>query len=169
MDMPRIKEVSAAKAPLTLDVVWNDGSASKVDLTGLVYSSEHFRVFIEQPGEFQKVKSVNWGDGIGWENGLDYSANTLKTLADEQRPVSGKHLVKFEKEKALNIHETARLFSVTPRTIKNWRHVRFLPLAVGVTLRQFENDPTLFAAHFRPSRVRPRGRPAANSGAKRSG
>ena len=157
--LPRVKAVSAAKAPLTLKVEWADGRRSTVDLTGLVYSSKHFRIFADHPDKFRQVKPVNWGDGIGWENGLDYSANTLRTLADEQLPMPGKYLLLFEKQRSLHIEETAHLFSVTARTIKNWRNQPELPLTVCIALRQFEHDPTLFAAHYRPIEVKPRGRP----------
>jgi len=82
-DLPRIKSVRPGKAPWTLDVVWKDGSRGRVDLTGLVHRSRHFREFLEEPLAFRKVKVVDWGAGIGWENGLNYSADTLKSIPAE--------------------------------------------------------------------------------------
>ena len=45
--LPRVKSVEAAKTPLSLNVAWDDGTKSRVDLTGLVHSSRHFAVFAE--------------------------------------------------------------------------------------------------------------------------
>ena len=85
--LPRVKAVSPGRVPLTLNVEWNDGTKSKVDMTGLVYSSRHFRVFAEDAAAFRQVKPDEFCTGIEWANGLDYSARTLKMLADEQKPM----------------------------------------------------------------------------------
>ena len=138
-----------------------DGAKSKVDMTGLVYSSRHFRVFAEDAEAFRQVKPDEFGTGIEWANGLDYSARTLKMLADEQKPMPGRLLHAFESKFRLNTEETARLLKVTPRTIKNWREAAELPMTVSIALRRFEHDPTAFAAHFLPVPVKPRGRPKA--------
>jgi hypothetical protein len=71
---------------------WADGTKERVDLTGLIYRSRHFRRFLDHPTAFRKVRVADFGGGIEWENGLDYGADTLKTMADEQRPVSGSDL-----------------------------------------------------------------------------
>ena len=159
--LPRVKAVSVGRAPLTLNVEWSDGAKSKVDLTGLVYSSRHFRVFADDAGAFRQVKPDEFGTGIEWANGLDYSARTLKMLADEQKPMPGRLLHAFESKFRLNTEETAKLLKVTPRTIKNWREVAELPMTVSIALRRFEHDPTAFAAHYRPVHIKPRGRPKA--------
>jgi hypothetical protein len=83
--LPRIKSVSAARAPWTINVTWVDGRKDRVDLTGLIHRSRHFRVFLDDPGAFRKVHMADFGGGIEWENGLDYGADTVKMLAEEQR------------------------------------------------------------------------------------
>jgi hypothetical protein len=83
--LPRVQSASAAKAPWTLNVVWADGEKSRVDLTGLIHRSRHFRAFLDDPAGFRRVGVTEWGSGIEWENGLDYSADTLRIVADEQR------------------------------------------------------------------------------------
>lgn len=157
--LPRVKAVSPGRAPLTLTVEWNDGAKSKVDMTGLVYSSRHFRVFADDAEAFRQVKPDEFGTGIEWANGLDYSARTLKMLAEEQKPMSGRLLDAFQQKFKLNIEETAGLLKVTPKTIRNWRASAELPATVSIVLRRFERDPTAFAAHYRPVKLKPRGRP----------
>ncbi|HXC54808.1 MAG TPA: hypothetical protein VNU97_05910 [Rhizomicrobium sp.] len=158
--LPRIKSVQAARAPLLLDVVWGDGTKSRIDMTGLVHSSRHFKVFAQDAAAFRRVKPVGYGSGIGWENGLDYSAATLRTLAQQQQALSGRHLAKFEARHGLNTAETAALFDVAERTVRSYRETKALPEPVAIALRTFDSDPTVFAAHYRPVARRGRGRPA---------
>jgi DNA-binding transcriptional regulator YiaG len=155
----RIKSVEPSKAALTLNVVWADGTKSCVDLTGLVHSSRHFKVFADDPAAFRRVKLVSYGTGIGWENGLDYSASTLKTLADEQRTLDGGDLATFETRFGLNTAETAALLHIAERTVRAYRAADALPETVAMALRSFQADPTIFAAHYRPVARRERGRP----------
>src|ERR1700724_3491564 len=105
--LPRIKAVSVARAPWTINVTWADGRKDRIDLTGLIYRSRHFRVFLDDPAAFRKVHVADFGGGIAWENGLDYGADTVKMLADEQRQLSGTDLVEFESKLHLSTAETA--------------------------------------------------------------
>jgi hypothetical protein len=81
MPLPRVKAVKAGPK-FTLDIEWADGRKSKADLAGLIHDSKHFRVFADDEKAFRNVKPVSWGNGIEWDNGLDFSANALKKLSD---------------------------------------------------------------------------------------
>lgn len=157
--LPRIKTVVPVKTPFVLDVAWQDGSRSRVDLTGLVHRSRHFRVFADRPAEFRKVRVIDFGSAIGWENGLDYAAATLRTVADEQTPMKGKDFAEFESRNGLNARETAALLGVAERTVRAWRRSRTVPQPVATAVRAFDTDSTVFAAHYKPAATRPRGRP----------
>jgi hypothetical protein len=160
MDAPlRIKSVEPAKSAFTLKVVWADGSRSRVDFTGLIHRSRHFKAFADDAAAFRRVKPIAFGTGIGWANGLDYSAATLKTLADEQHALSGDDLVAFEKKFGLNTAETAVLLHVAERTVRVYRAADALPETIAMALRSLEADSTIFAAHYRPVARRERGRP----------
>ncbi len=157
--LPRVRAVAAGKAPLSLNVVWDDGSKSRVDLTGLVHSSRHFKVFTDDAAAFRRVRPAGYGSGIAWDNGLDYSAATLRTLAEQQRALSGRDLADFERRHDLNTAETAALLDVAERTVRSYREADALPEPIAIALRAFDGDPTVFAAHFRPIVRRKRGRP----------
>jgi hypothetical protein len=157
--LPRVKSVTAGKKGWILHVVWSDGGKSRIDLTGLVHRSKHFRVFIDDLKAFHKVAPVNFGSGIGWENGLDYSATTLRTLAEEQRPMKGKELASFAKKHALNTAEVAGLLEIAERTLRAYKTADVLPTTIAMSLRSLDADPARFAAHFRPVERRERGRP----------
>lgn len=157
--LPRVKSVTASKRGWILDVVWFDNRKTRVDLTGLVHRSKHFHIFVDDPKAFQSVAPVNFGSGIGWENGLDYSASTLQTLAEEQRPMKGKDLTAFEQKHNLNTAEIAALLEIAERTVRAYKAANVLPTTIAMSLRSLDADPARFAAHFRPIERRDRGRP----------
>lgn len=157
--LPRIKSASPDRTALTLKVEWVDGRKSKIDLTGLVHSSRHFHVFTEDQEAFRTMKVDEFGTGVEWDNGLDYSAANLARMAEEQRLVTGKDFRGFTTRFKLNTEEVAALLDVSTKTVRNYEHATALPRTVGIALRRFEQDPTVFAALYRPVKVRPRGRP----------
>lgn len=157
--LPRIRDVGAARAPWTLNVTWADGTKSRVDLTGLVHRSRHFQVFLDDPRAFRNVSVADFGGGVAWDNGLDYGADTLRTMADEQRPVTGADLRAFESERCLSTAETAALLGFAERTVRSYRKARILPQSVAIAIRRIQASNTVLAAHYRPAGHRMRGRP----------
>src|ERR1700730_13422739 len=143
--LPRIKAVSAAREPWTISVTWADGKKDRIDLTGLIYRSRHFRVFLDDPGAFRRVRAADFGGGIAWRNGLDYAADTLKMLADEQRPLSGSNLVAFESELNLSTAETAALLGMSERPVRAYRATKRLPQAVAIAIRAIRASRTVLA------------------------
>jgi hypothetical protein len=157
--LPRIKAVSAAHAPWTINVTWVDGRKDRIDLTGLIYRSRHFRVFLDDPDAFRKVHVADFGGGIAWRNRLDYGADTIKMLADEQRPLSGSDLVTLESELNLSTAETAALLGMSERTVRAYRAAKRLPQGVAIAIRTIRASNTVLPAHYRPVGHRRRGRP----------
>jgi hypothetical protein len=156
--LPRVKSVGAAR-PWTLNVTWADGTKDRVDLTGLIHRSRHFRVFLDESAAFRKVRVADFGGGVEWENGLDYGADTLKMMADEQRPVTGGDLVVFEAKLNLSTAETATLLGLAERTVRAHRTAKELPQSVAIAIRAICANDTVLAAHYRPVGHRARGRP----------
>ena len=154
-----MKAVSAARVPWTLNVTWAHGGKDRVDLTGLVHRSRHFRGFLDNPAAFRNVSVADFGGGIEWANCLDYGADTLKMLADEQRPLRGTDLVAFESELQLSTAETAALLGLAERTVRSYRTAERLPKAVAIAMRTLRANNTVLAAHYRPAGQRARGRP----------
>jgi hypothetical protein len=156
--LPRIKS-AAARAPWTLHVTWTDGKKDQIDLTGLIHRSRHFRVFLNRPAAFRKIHVADFGGGIEWENGLDYGSDTLKMMADEQRPMSGADLVIYEAELGLSTAETAALLGLAERTIRAYRNAKRMPQSLAIAIRTIRASNTVLAAHYRPAGHRARGRP----------
>ena len=156
--LPRIKS-AAACAPWTLHVTWADRKKDQIDLTGLIHRSRHFRVFLNQPAAFRKIHVADFGGGIEWENGLDYGSDTLKMMADEQRPMSGADLVIYEAELGLSTAETAALLGLAERTIRAYCNAKRMPQSLAIAIRTIRASNTVLAAHYRPAGHRARGRP----------
>jgi hypothetical protein len=142
-----------------LNIAWADGTKDRVDLTGLVHRSRHFRIFLDRPADFRKVSVADFGGGVEWENGLDYGADTLKMMADEQRPIRGADLSAFESELNLTTAETAVLLGLAERTVRAYRLAKELPQSVAIALRTIRASDTVLAAHYRPVGHHARGRP----------
>ena len=140
-------------------MTWVNGTKDRVDLTGLIHRSRHFRVFLDNTAAFRKVHLSAFGGGIEWENGLDYGADTLKMMADEQRPVSGRDLVAFESALNLSTAETAALLGLAERTVRAYRRAKRLPQSMAIAIRTFQASNTVLAAHYRPVGHPARGRP----------
>ena len=122
----------------------------------------HFRIFLDQPSAFRKIHVADFGGGIEWENGLDYAADTLKVMADEQRPVSGANLAMFESELNLSTAENCRIARLgrAYRACAYRRAKRFASVSRDrYPHHQYGN--TVLAAHYRPAGHRARGRPEA--------
>jgi hypothetical protein len=103
--------------------------------------------------------SFGLGGGIEWRNGLDYGADTLKMMADEQRPVSGRDLVAFQSALKLSTSETAALLGLAERTVRAYRRAQWLPQSVAIAIRAIRASNTVLAAHYRPVGYLARGRP----------
>jgi len=157
--LPRVRSVSTARAPWTVNVTWADGGKDQVDLTGLIHRSRHFRVFLSEPAAFRRLSVAPFGAGIEWANGLDYGADTLKMVAEEQRPVSGADLLAFESDLNLSTSETAALLGLAERTVRSYRRAKRLPQSVAIAIRTIRASKTVLAAHYRPVGQRRRGRP----------
>jgi uncharacterized protein DUF2442 len=61
-----------------LRLYWENGPTQIADLSRLVRASRHFNVFAKDPDAFKTVTTINWGHGVGWSNGLDFSAETWR-------------------------------------------------------------------------------------------
>ena len=157
LEIERLRRVSPGEEPFTLRLEWRDGREQMVDLTGLVARSLHFRVFAKNQDAFRAVNVINWGDGVGWDNGLDYAAENLARIAEEQSGMTEEDFVEWQTSLELSNQEAADALGYSLSRIKNFRSGAPIPTAVQIACRTMLRDPSALAAHFRPRRVgRPR-------------
>lgn len=86
--MTTLRRISSVLAvpPYLLYVTWRDGGHDVVDMTNVVQSAPFAR--LRDANAFVQVTVVDHGSGIEWNNGLDYSSDSLASLAAEQTEVS---------------------------------------------------------------------------------
>lgn len=75
----------AAEPGCCLRITWQDVGEATVDLTGVVHTLPYF-ASLQDSAAFCQVGVIDHGTGIEWSNGVDYSADSLEALANEQRP-----------------------------------------------------------------------------------
>jgi len=140
-----VSPLSKTDTPFGLSLTWTDGRSQTIDLSGLITFSRHFRVFAKDPEAFTKVSVINWGHGIEWENGLDYSAENLARIADEQTEEAGPELIAtFKKHFDLTNEQVGRALGYKKSQIKNFRNgVTRVNPAVRVAIHTMLNDPTV--------------------------
>lgn len=155
--MRRIENLKLGE-PFKLTVYWRDGGIASVDMAGVIGGFDLFAP-LKDLALFATAKAVNHGGGIGWDNGLDFSADSLQHLADEQMKMSGNDFTAWQRDMGLSIAETADLFGVGVTTIKAYRKLELLPPAIQIACRAMRRDRETFFAHYRP---RITGRPKKN-------
>ena len=148
--MQRLKDVFETDKPFTLRLVWDDGFEQLADLSGLVALSRHFCVFADDAESFGRVTVINWGHGIAWENGLDYSAENLARIADEQAEEDGQALINdFQTRFKLTNAQVGRALGYKLSQIKNFKsgHTPVSP-AVRIAIHTMKQEPTVLYARL---------------------
>jgi hypothetical protein len=151
--MNRLKAVKHTDAPFTLLLTWDDGSEQIADLSGMIAVSRHFRVFKDNSDAFNAVSVINWGHGIEWENGLDYSAENLAMLTEEEseQPNSAE-LIAFQKRFNLTNEQSGKALGYKVSQIKNFKSgTSLIPDAVHIAIRAMIRNPVLLYARLADS------------------
>lgn len=78
----RIVRVDLVSTPV-LRVLFDDGAVRDVDFSDVVAKSKWFRM-LAVPTTFETVEVVNNGRALQWVTGVDYCADALRIMADEQ-------------------------------------------------------------------------------------
>jgi hypothetical protein len=134
-----------------------DSRERELDLTGLLARSTHFAPLMEDGAAFAKARIAEGGLGVAWPiktkwGRLDVSASTLRRIADEQEPMTGKDFSRWREELGLSLTETANVLGVGRRTITGYLKKERLPPIVAIACRALARDKHLLAAHYVPAR-----------------
>jgi len=117
--LPRIRTVSPTKRGYTLNVCWDSGEESLVDVSGLI---ENFRVFAplrKSPELFRRVRVGPYGTDIVWTDDIDMAADTLWRLAQEQSgaTMTADAFRSWRKRKAYTLEEAAKALGISRRMV----------------------------------------------------
>ncbi|MBF0373428.1 MAG: DUF2442 domain-containing protein [Alphaproteobacteria bacterium] len=148
--LPRLLSVSPGDAPCTIDVVWENGGAERIDMTGVITREPAFAA-LRDPAAFRQVRLAQWGWGIEWPMGLDYAPDTLFRLAEAQRPMTADDFRAWQLGLGLSNRETADLLDRGVSTIKSYRNGETaIPRSVALACRAMARDAVTLSALYRP-------------------
>ena len=159
MTAPRIAKLEALDN-FSLAVTWKDGQSVTVNLSGVI-AEVRALADLADPDLFATARIVAYGRGVEWDNGADFSADSLAAMAEEQaRVFTGDDFKRWQEDMGLSIREAAGLFEVDPSTIKNYRAAGDRPLKAMVRFAcaGLRDDDDMRRALRRPRRA---GRPAS--------
>lgn len=75
--------------PGMLTLTWDDGVTLDVDVSDTVHRHPVLKLLAAREG-FDDVAVINNGGGIGWSNGADFSAKSLRMKAEDQAELKRK-------------------------------------------------------------------------------
>ena len=163
MSYPQIASIEIRPEPLSLEVKWSTGETDVVDMTGVIVRSDVLQPLGNQVG-FASARVINGGDGLGWDvktpdgEYLDYGADALWVLAQEQRPMTGANLRETREKLGLSQFELATILDIDERTIRNQEQSREVSRILRIALRSLTRNRTVVGAHLTMPPRRP-GRP----------
>jgi hypothetical protein len=154
----RIATIEAAPG-YRLRVVWQDGGDAVVDMTGVVHKQAYF-ASLKDEAAFRQVGVIGYGTGIEWANGIDYSADSIEAMANEQTAMTPGEFGAWKADMELSTNEMADIFGFSASTVKAYLAGESrIPVAVQIACNAMRENPAILYARFRP---RVAGRPRKN-------
>jgi DNA-binding XRE family transcriptional regulator len=156
-EIPTVAKVRTAGSHILRIRFAGDRRDYQLDLTGLFSRSRHFAPLLENAAAFAKVRIVEDGLGIAWPvetkwGRLDVSASTLRSIAEEQLPMTGVDFSAWRERLGLSLSEAAKLLGVSRRTVMSYLKKDELPSLVAIACRALARDKHVLAAHYVPVR-----------------
>ena len=139
--LPRINSVSIGNKPLTLQIRWDRGNESSVDVSGLIETFAVYKPLRNSPALFAAVQLGEYGTDIMWNDEIDISADTLWRLAQEQAgltmsPDSFKH---WRERKAYTLDSAAKALGLSRRMVAYYEQgEKPIPRVVALAARALE-------------------------------
>ena len=151
-----IRRVRPGSGPTEIVVDWDDDTRTSVDMAGVIARLKALAPLADAE-LFRKARVIDDGAAIGWPGGLDYSADSLRLIAEEQRAMTTEEFRAWQANLKLSNQEAADVLGFSDRTIKTYRAGGPIPKMVGTFCRLTLRDRAVFRAHFRPRKTgRPR-------------
>jgi DNA-binding XRE family transcriptional regulator len=139
--LPRIASVAPGRKSLTLDIRWNTGDRSLVDVSALINSFRVYAPLRTNPKLFRQVRVGEHGADIVWSGDLDLSNDTLWRLAQEQSgaTMSAEAFRRWRESRGFTLESAAKALGVSRRMIAYYeKGERPIPRVVALATRGLE-------------------------------
>lgn len=153
---------ATAQPGYRLAITWQDGATAIIDMTGVVHKNPFF-ASLKDEAAFAAVSVIDYGTGIEWDNGIDYSADSLEMLAQDQVAMTPSGFQSWKTDMRLSTNEMADIFGISASAVKSYLSgASAIPIAVQIACQAMRDKPAILWARFRP---RIAGRPRKNTAA----
>ena len=78
----KLVHLEPGEEPFSLKAAWSDEFQAVVDLSSLL-KKKHFTP-LQDPALFSQATVADWGWTVRWPNGIEWGADNLRMLADQQ-------------------------------------------------------------------------------------
>jgi DNA-binding XRE family transcriptional regulator len=139
--LPRIAAVAAGPEPMSLQIRWDSGEESIVDVSGPVGTFRVYAPLRQTPGLFRQVQLGECGTDIVWPQGIDMSADTLWQLAQEQSgaTMTPEEFRRWRERNSYTLNTAAKALGLSRRTIAYYEEgSRAIPRVVALATRALE-------------------------------
>jgi antirestriction protein ArdC len=143
--LPRIAEVAPGEQPMTLQVRWDKGEDSLIDLSGMIRSFQVYAPLRQSPELFGQVRLGEHGTDVIWTDEIDMAADTLWRLAREQagETMTADAFRDWRERKAYTLDEAARALGLSRRMVAYYeKGDRPIPRVVALATRALEMAST---------------------------
>ena len=117
--LPRIMSIAPGRKPLTLQIRWDTGDDTLVDVSGIVSSFRFYIPLRDNPEQFRQVRVGEYGADIVWPGEIDMSNDTLWRLAQEQSgaTMTADAFRRWRERGAYTLDAAARALGISRRMI----------------------------------------------------
>jgi transcriptional regulator with XRE-family HTH domain len=145
MKRPRVAKVRATGKKYSLAVTWEDGRETEISLAGPITG---LRVFapLREGVWFERVQVADFGWAIRWMDGLDFSADSLWRLAEEQagQAMSAEQFGKWRKKHRLTLDGASDLLGLSRRMVAYYeKGEKPIPKPVWLACRAIDAEAKL--------------------------
>jgi hypothetical protein len=138
---PRVVSVAPGAEPFTLQIQWNTGDQTLVDVSGMINSFRSYAPLRQSPELFRQVSVGEHGADIVWTGDLDMSNDTLWRLAREQSgaTMTADAFRRWRERRAYTLDAAAQALGLSRRMIAYYeKGDRPIPRVVALATRGLE-------------------------------
>ena len=140
--LPRIVSVAPGPSPYTLQLRWNTGDDTPVDVSGPIHSFRIYTPLRNDPDLFRRVRVGEYGADIVWGDGeLDMSNDTLWRLAQEQSgaTMTAEGFRRWRQQRGYTLDAAARALGLSRRIVaSSEKGERPIPRVVALATKALE-------------------------------
>ncbi len=139
--LPRIAAVVPGQTWLTLQVTWQAGGTSIVDVAGVIGTFRLYAPLRDDPALFGQVQVGEYGTDVVWSNEIDMAADTLWRLDQEQsgETLTAEAFHAWRLRKAYTLEGAAKALGLSRRMVAYYEQGnKPVPRTVALATRALE-------------------------------